>query len=204
MLLQEGSEGTSLHFNTASEVAQKIPAGLMARDAELQRLKEKRSAAKRKTTRSYNLILSALENGGNLENTRVLREKLEMEFNEFNQAFAAYEKALEEEGQEEIDDYKTGGVYYRQVSSYLFLIENKLNDIKNNQANAEDLADAKRTVKNEFRRYQWQLSEVKTISEAYEDVNVEALREDGSVRVALSVLEQEVKIFKKTLLRTFG
>ena len=120
-----------------------------------------------------------------------------MEFNEFNMAFAAYEKALEEEGQEEIDDYKTGGVYYRQVSSYLFLIENKLKDIKNNQANAEDLADAKRTVKNELRRYQWQLSEVKTISEAYEDVHVEALKEDGSVRVALSVLEQEVKVFKE-------
>ena len=173
MLLQEGSEGTSLHFNTASEVAQKIPAGLMARDAELQRLKEKRSAAKRKTTRSYNLILSALENDGNLESTRVLHEKLKQEFNEFSQAFAVYEEALEDEQKEDHDDYKTGGVYYRQVSSYLFLIENKLNVLKN----AEDLADIIRTVKNELRRYRWQLSEVRTISEAYGDVDVEDLKD---------------------------
>ena len=133
----------------------------MARDAELQRLKESRSAAKRKTRRTYNLILSALENEGSLESILVLHERLKREFNEFSNAFTVYEKALKDEGQEDDNDYKTGGVFYRDVSGYLFLVENKLNDLKI----AEDLVNATRTVKNELRRYNWQLSEVQTITE---------------------------------------
>ena len=68
----------------------------MARDAELQRLKENRAAAKRKTTRTFNLLEVALsEDPDCVDSAQNLYERLKTEFREFDTAVDAYERALD-------------------------------------------------------------------------------------------------------------
>ena len=66
----------------------------MARDADLQRLKEARAAAKRKCTRTFNILEANLEEDC-LESAEALYERLRVqEFPQFEAAFDSYESPL--------------------------------------------------------------------------------------------------------------
>ena len=162
----------------------------MARDAELQRLKENRAAAKRKTTRAFNLLEAALsENKDCLESAQALYERLKTEFRAFEIAFDAYERALEDfEDRENDPDYKSMGKYYQEVSKTISSAERQLKEAKRAVEAREDLENAKKAVKAELSIYNWQLNEVKVITEAYENMEADELKADSSVRVTLFVL----------------
>ena len=94
----------------------------MARDADLQRLKENRSAGKRKVTRTFNTLQAELaENQGGGETAKALYERLKVEFREFETAFDAYEKFLDDEENKatecDDDDKGTGGMMNRTKPS---------------------------------------------------------------------------------------
>ena len=166
----------------------------MARDADLQRLKENRSAGKRKVTRTFNTLQAELaENQGGGETAKALYERLKVEFREFETAFDAYEKFLdEEEKKADLEDYRTLGTYFQEVARKVSAAEKLINVA----SNKEVLASARLSFANSFDLYKWQRSEVMEIVVAYEGKEAGDLKDDGSVRVSLNVLEAELQTLK--------
>ena len=120
----------------------------MARDAELQRLKESRSAAKRKCTRTFNLLKTSLdEDEGCSDSAQKLHERLKNEFREFESAFDAYEKALESlDDRGDLEDYQTMGTYFREVSKKLVDAEKMMRVIQSK----EDLSESRKALEDNF------------------------------------------------------
>ena len=176
----------------------------MARDADLQRLKEARAAAKRKCTRTFNILTANLEEDC-LESAETSYERLKnQEFPQFETAFDAFESALEElEDKAQDEDFTSLGAYFQQVAKLVSqaekLIHNAQTEAEESQADAQaksNLADAKRKLEDDFNLYKWQRAEVMEVKTAYEEKSVDDLKNDTSVRVTLSVLEKDHSTLK--------